>query len=74
MNLIGTLLVSKIGRGVMQSNTPNEEGERGVIVMTASVAAFDGQIGQVAVLRFQGRRRRHDAADGARPVGELASA
>ena len=32
----------------MQENTPNEEGERGVVVNTASVAAFEGQIGQVA--------------------------
>ena len=44
---IGTLLVAKSAAGVMVNNTPNEEGERGVIVMTASVAAFDGQIGQV---------------------------
>ena len=47
VNLVGTLLVSKSAAGVMVNNTPNEEGERGVIVMTASVAAFDGQIGQV---------------------------
>ena len=47
VNLIGTLLVAKSAAGVMVNNTPNEEGERGVIVMTASVAAFDGQIGQV---------------------------
>ena len=47
VNLIGTLLVAKSAAGVMSDNTPNEEGERGVIVMTASVAAFDGQIGQV---------------------------
>jgi NAD(P)-dependent dehydrogenase (short-subunit alcohol dehydrogenase family) len=32
----------------MQTNTPNEDGERGVIIHTASVAAFEGQIGQVA--------------------------
>ena len=32
----------------MQKNGPNADGERGVVVMTASVAAFDGQIGQVA--------------------------
>ena len=47
VNLVGTLLVSKTAAALMQANTPNEEGERGVIVMTASVAAFDGQIGQV---------------------------
>jgi NAD(P)-dependent dehydrogenase (short-subunit alcohol dehydrogenase family) len=48
INLVGTLLVSKAAAALMQANKPNEEGERGVIVMTASVAAFDGQIGQVA--------------------------
>jgi len=48
INLIGTLLVAKASAAAMQTNTPNEEGERGLIVMTASVAAFDGQIGQVA--------------------------
>jgi len=48
INLLGTLLVAKAAAAAMQRNEPNEEGERGVIVMTASVAAFDGQIGQVA--------------------------
>ena len=48
INLIGTLLVAKASAAAMQTNPPNEEGERGLIVMTASVAAFDGQIGQVA--------------------------
>jgi NAD(P)-dependent dehydrogenase (short-subunit alcohol dehydrogenase family) len=42
------LLVAKAAAAAMRDNTPNEEGERGVIVMTASVAAYDGQIGQVA--------------------------
>jgi NAD(P)-dependent dehydrogenase (short-subunit alcohol dehydrogenase family) len=54
VNLIGTLLVSKTAAAAMQSNTPNEEGERGVIIMTASVAAFDGQIGQVAYSASKG--------------------
>jgi NAD(P)-dependent dehydrogenase (short-subunit alcohol dehydrogenase family) len=48
INLIGTLLTAKAAATLMQRNVPNEEGERGLIVMTASVAAFDGQIGQVA--------------------------
>ena len=38
----------------MQKNAPNTEGERGAIVMTASVAAFDGQIGQVAYAASKG--------------------
>ena len=54
VNLVGTLLVSKAAAATMQSNTPNDEGERGVIVMTASVAAFDGQIGQVAYSASKG--------------------
>jgi NAD(P)-dependent dehydrogenase (short-subunit alcohol dehydrogenase family) len=48
VNLIGTFLCDKTGAAIMQNNAPNEEGERGVIIHTASVAAFEGQIGQVA--------------------------
>jgi NAD(P)-dependent dehydrogenase (short-subunit alcohol dehydrogenase family) len=48
VNLIGTFLCDKTAAAVMQTNVPNEEGERGVIIHTASVAAFEGQIGQVA--------------------------
>jgi NAD(P)-dependent dehydrogenase (short-subunit alcohol dehydrogenase family) len=48
VNLVGTFLLTKAAAAAMQDNTPNEEGERGVIVNTASVAAFEGQIGQVA--------------------------
>jgi len=48
INLIGTFLCDKTAAALMQANTPNEEGERGVIIHTASVAAFEGQIGQVA--------------------------
>lgn len=54
INLVGTLLCSKAAAVLMQQNTPNSEGERGVIVMTASVAAFDGQIGQVAYSASKG--------------------
>jgi NAD(P)-dependent dehydrogenase (short-subunit alcohol dehydrogenase family) len=48
INLIGTFNVARLAAAAMAKNTPNSEGERGVIVNTASVAAFDGQIGQVA--------------------------
>jgi NAD(P)-dependent dehydrogenase (short-subunit alcohol dehydrogenase family) len=54
INLVGTVLVSKAAVLAMQRNAPNAEGERGVIVMTASVAAFDGQIGQVAYSASKG--------------------
>jgi len=54
INLVGTLLVCKAAAAEMQKNTPNADGERGAIVMTASVAAFDGQIGQVAYSASKG--------------------
>jgi NAD(P)-dependent dehydrogenase (short-subunit alcohol dehydrogenase family) len=54
INLVGTLLVCKEAAAAMQRNAPNALGERGAIVMTASVAAFDGQIGQVAYAASKG--------------------
>ncbi|MGV6872788.1 3-hydroxyacyl-CoA dehydrogenase [Pseudochelatococcus sp. B33] len=48
INLIGTFNVLRLAADVMSRNEPGEDGERGVIVNTASVAAFDGQIGQAA--------------------------
>lgn len=48
INLIGTFNVLRLVAEAMLQNEPNESGERGVIVNTASVAAFDGQIGQAA--------------------------
>ena len=48
INLIGTFLCDKAAAALMQANTPNADGERGVIVHTSSVAAFEGQIGQAA--------------------------
>jgi NAD(P)-dependent dehydrogenase (short-subunit alcohol dehydrogenase family) len=46
INLLGTFVLIKEAANVMQANEPNADGERGVIVNTASVAAFEGQIGQ----------------------------
>jgi NAD(P)-dependent dehydrogenase (short-subunit alcohol dehydrogenase family) len=48
VNLVGTFLLAKAAAARMQQNEPNAEGERGVIVNTASVAAFEGQVGQAA--------------------------
>ena len=48
INLIGSFNLTRIAADVMSRNAPNAAGERGVIVYTASVAAFDGQIGQAA--------------------------
>ena len=46
INLVGTFNAIRLAAAAMASNTPNDAGERGVIVTTASVAAFDGQVGQ----------------------------
>ena len=54
INVTGTVLVAKAAAVAMQTNQPNAQGERGVIVMTASVAAFDGQIGQIAYSASKG--------------------
>jgi NAD(P)-dependent dehydrogenase (short-subunit alcohol dehydrogenase family) len=48
INLIGTFNLIRLAAAAMAGNTPNADGERGVIVNTSSVAAFDGQIGQAA--------------------------
>ena len=51
---VGTLLVCRAAAVAMQRNEAGDDGERGVIVMTASIAAFDGQIGQVAYSASKG--------------------
>jgi len=48
INLIGTFLCDKAAAALMQSNAPTADGERGVLIHTSSVAAFEGQIGQTA--------------------------
>ncbi|HVN98939.1 MAG TPA: SDR family NAD(P)-dependent oxidoreductase [Steroidobacteraceae bacterium] len=48
INLIGTFLCDKAAADIMQRNAPGADGERGVIIHTSSVAAFEGQIGQAA--------------------------
>ena len=67
VNLIGSFNMIRLAAEAMCRNAPEATGERGVLISTASVAAYDGQIGQAAYARQQGRRRRHDAADRARP-------
>lgn len=54
VNLIGTFNVIRLAAAVMVAAEPNEAGERGVIINTASVAAFDGQMGQVAYSASKG--------------------
>jgi NAD(P)-dependent dehydrogenase (short-subunit alcohol dehydrogenase family) len=48
INLVGTFNALRLAADAMLSNEPDPEGERGVLVATASVAAFDGQVGQLA--------------------------
>ena len=54
VNLIGTFNLMRLAAAVMAKQTPNAEGERGVIVNTASIAAFEGQIGQAAYAAAKG--------------------
>lgn len=54
VNLVGTFNVIRLAAEAMSRGTPNAAGERGVIVNTASVAAFDGQIGQAAYSASKG--------------------
>ncbi|MCU0490511.1 MAG: 3-hydroxyacyl-CoA dehydrogenase [Chloroflexaceae bacterium] len=54
VNLIGSFNVIRLAAAQMQNNPPGDSGERGVIVNTASVAAFDGQIGQAAYSASKG--------------------
>ncbi len=54
VNLVGTFNMLRLAATAMAKNEPNEEGERGVIINTASVSAFEGQIGQAAYSASKG--------------------
>ena len=54
INLVGSYNVTKEAAAVMQLNDANENGERGVVISTASIAAFEGQIGQAAYSASKG--------------------
>ncbi len=54
INLVGTFNVIRLAAAAMSGNAPTGSGERGVIVSTASVAAFDGQVGQAAYAASKG--------------------
>src|SRR5829696_2897352 len=54
INLVGTFNPIRLAAPIMMENEPTEDGERGVIVNTASVAAFEGQIGQAAYSASKG--------------------
>jgi NAD(P)-dependent dehydrogenase (short-subunit alcohol dehydrogenase family) len=48
LNLVSSFNINRLAAAAMSENEPNEDGERGVMINTASIAAFEGQIGQVA--------------------------
>jgi NAD(P)-dependent dehydrogenase (short-subunit alcohol dehydrogenase family) len=54
INLVGTFNVIRLAAEAMAQNEPGESGERGVLVNTASIAAFDGQVGQAAYSASKG--------------------
>jgi 3-hydroxyacyl-CoA dehydrogenase / 3-hydroxy-2-methylbutyryl-CoA dehydrogenase len=54
VNLIGTFNVLRLAAASMSENEPDSEGERGICVNTASIAAYDGQIGQIAYSASKG--------------------
>jgi len=54
VNLIGTFNVLRLAANTMLENEPNDQGERGVCISTASIAAYDGQIGQIAYSASKG--------------------
>ena len=54
VNLVGSFILIKEAANIMQQNDPNDGGERGVIISTASVAAFEGQIGQASYSASKG--------------------
>jgi NAD(P)-dependent dehydrogenase (short-subunit alcohol dehydrogenase family) len=54
VNLIGTFNVLRLAAAAMLASEPSEDGERGVCINTASIAAFDGQIGQVSYSASKG--------------------
>jgi NAD(P)-dependent dehydrogenase (short-subunit alcohol dehydrogenase family) len=54
VNLIGTFNMMRLAAARMQANEPNGQGERGVIISTASIAAYEGQIGQAAYAASKG--------------------
>ncbi len=54
INLIGSFNAVKAAAAAMEENVPNEDGERGVIINTASVAAYEGQVGQAAYSASKG--------------------
>ena len=58
INLVGTFNVLRLAAQRCRRTSPGEDGERGVCVNTASIAAYDGQVGQIAYSASKGGDRR----------------
>jgi len=54
VNASGTFNVLRLAAGLIGENAPNKDGQRGVIINTASVAAYEGQMGQIAYAASKG--------------------
>jgi NAD(P)-dependent dehydrogenase (short-subunit alcohol dehydrogenase family) len=61
INLVGTFNMLRLAAEAMMTNEPIADGERGVIINTASIAAFEGQIGQAAYAASKARKERHSS-------------
>ena len=60
VNLLGTFNVLRLAAEAMSELTPDDRGQRGVIVNTASIAAYEAQVGQVAYAASEARVRHDD--------------
>ena len=68
-NTFGTFNVTRLAAAAMARNQPDGDGQRGVIVNTGSIAAYDGQVGSSSLRRSEGGHSRDDPAAGPRPRG-----
>ena len=66
LHVLGPFNLARLTAAAFSSNEPDEDGQRGVIVQTASISAFDGQMTMVPYRRGQGGHHVDDAADGGR--------
>ena len=63
VNTVGTFNVIRLAAGLIGENQPNTDGQRGVIINTASIAAFDGQMGTSCLFGKQGSNCRNDSTN-----------
>jgi NAD(P)-dependent dehydrogenase (short-subunit alcohol dehydrogenase family) len=63
VNTIGTFNVIRLSAGLMGKNDPDVDGQRGVLIQTASIAAYDGQMGQAAYAASKVRMFSYNAGN-----------